>query len=180
MSTLLPPSSSPLERQLERITERMTDIPLPHRDVWSPDNCPEHLLPWLAWSLGVYAWKNYWPIEIKRSVIKSAVDTKRRCGTAKSVRDVVAAFGANVAMREAHQTTPPGSPHSFEILISATAMGGQPVTGDFQQDIINEITRVKPARSYFTVSTALAASAQLGLVAAVRAIHYQRLELTDA
>ena len=98
--TLLPPCSTPLERKLEAVTARTTDIPVPLRDLWNPETCPESLLPWLAWSLGIDAWKPYWPLSIKRALIKDAINVKRKKGTVKSVRDIVAAFGASIVLQE--------------------------------------------------------------------------------
>jgi phage tail P2-like protein len=178
--TLLPPCSTPLERNLEAVTARTTDIPVPLRDLWNPETCPESLLPWLAWSLGIDAWKPYWPLSIKRALIKDAINVKRKKGTVKSVRDIVAAFGASIVLQENWQTNPPGVPHGFSIVINANSMGGEPVTAEFQQDIIDEITRTKPARSRFTVTAGVSASAQLALAGAARAAIYTRLELTDA
>lgn len=177
--SLLPPNSTLLERNIEAVTKRATDIPVPLRSLWDPNTCPEDLLPWLAWALGVDTWKSYWPLNIRRSMLRTAVANKRRQGTAKSVRSVVQAFGAGVALREGFNNPSGAAPHSFDIVISAATMGGEPITADFQQDIINEVTRAKPARSFFTVSAAVQTSSQIGLVNAARAALYHRLELTE-
>lgn len=177
--SLLPLGSSTLERNIEKATERMTNVPIPLRQLWNPDTCPESLLPWLAWSLGIDAWKAYWPLSIKRALIKDAINVKRRKGTTKSVRDIVTTFGASIALKENWQTNPPGAPHKFSVFINVSSMGGEPVTADFQQDIIDEITRTKPVRSSFTVTAGFSASSTLALAGAARAAIYTRLELND-
>lgn len=177
--SLLPPNATQLERNLEKVTARISDVPVPIRDVWNPDTCPVHLLPWLAWSLGVTTWKAYWPESVRRNILRNAIDNKRRQGTARSVRRIVESFGAGVALREAHQIDPPGPPHHFDVVISATHMGDEPVTAEFQQDIIDEVSRVKPARSYFTVSASIAATATIGIVAVARGALYRRLGVSD-
>ena len=48
--SLLPINATQLERDLESSLERASDLPVPIKDVWNADQCPEHLLPWLAWS----------------------------------------------------------------------------------------------------------------------------------
>ncbi|WP_417761717.1 phage tail protein I [Shewanella sp.] len=173
--SLLPPNTTPLERRLERVLTRATDLPTPLRDLWNPDSCPTKLLPWLAWSLGVTTWKSYWPESVRRSILRTAIDTKRRQGTALSVRTVVESFGAAVALREPRN----GAPHHFEITINAPDMDGDSITAQFQQDIVDEVTRVKPARSYMTVNASLKAAAGITIATAGRAGIYRRLELTQ-
>jgi phage tail P2-like protein len=178
--TLLPPASTPLERNLEKATTRAFEVPSALRELWNPETCPEYLLPWLAWSLGVDVWKVYWPVEVKRSLLKSATDLKRKKGTVQSVREAVHAFGAAIAIREGWQTDPPGAPHTFSATLSVTTMGDQPITAEFQQDILNEVLRTKPVRSSFTVTASVDASATLALFAVGRAAMYTRLRLTEA
>lgn len=177
--SLLPPNTTPLERNLEQVTERVTNLPVPLRRLWNPDECPEALLPWLAWSLGIDAWKAYWPLSIKRAIIKDAIHIKRKKGTTQSVRNIVSAFGASIALQEYWQTTPPGTPHSFSIVINVNSMAGEPVTAEFQQDIIDEITKTKPVRSRFTITAGVTANTQLALFGAARAAIFRRLELSE-
>jgi len=46
--SILPPGSTPLEKALEQVAARLLDVEVAIRDVWSPDDCPLDLLPWLA------------------------------------------------------------------------------------------------------------------------------------
>lgn len=175
--TLLPPNSSPLERSLEAVTARNTALPIPISKLWDPMTCPEHVLPWLAWGFGLHDWKSYWPTSIKRAVIRDAIDLKRRQGTAASVRRIVTALGAQVALTECWQIVPKATPHTFSVVINATSMGGQAVTDEFQQDIIDAIIRAKPVRSHFTVTAGLIANGSIGISGEGRAYLYRRLEL---
>ena len=52
-SYLLPIGSSKLEKQLSNTFSAIAEIPVPIRLLWSAENCPINLLPWLAWSLSV-------------------------------------------------------------------------------------------------------------------------------
>jgi len=173
--TLLPPNATPLERNLASLTERLDRLPVPLRDLWNPDTCPANLLPWLAWAFGLSAWKEYWPEKTKRDLIKQAVILARRKGTRYSVEQVVKSFGANLVLREWWETTPPGTPHTFDIVIN---YGGDTVTEALQNDVVDEIRRVKPARSHFTLSIGLSATAAINLVGVVRVATYNRLTLT--
>jgi phage tail P2-like protein len=175
MSHLMPPNASALERHVAELTRRIDQIPTPIRDIWDPDTCPLELLPWLAWAFSVDAWKDYWSESTKRQVIKQAVPIARGKGSRRSVENVVKAFGANLVMREWWETTPKGAPHTFQIVINYGGNGT--VTEEFQNDITEEIRRVKPARSHFTLSVGLSANAGVSIAGVVRVATFTRLAL---
>lgn len=178
MNNLLPPNATAQERGIAGATARLGTVPTPLRDVWNPDTCPAELLPWLAWSLSLDSWQPYWPDAVKRQRIRMAVEIARHKGTAKSVREVVASFGGNLALKEWWQGDPPSQPHTFDILLSIG--GGVPATPQYQQDIIDEVTRTKPVRSHFTFSLGVSAAANLGIAGAIRGAVYRRLRLIEA
>lgn len=173
---LLPPNATKLERGLSEVAARVSDVPTPLRALWNPDTCPAALLPWLAWSLGVAAWKPYWSEQIKRRRIKQAVEIHRRRGTVQSVRRVVESFGAGVAIREWWQTEPKGTPHTFELVLTVRADNN---VAELQNDIIQEVHRVKPVRSHFTLIAGIAAEGGIGTYAAARPIVYRRLQTEE-
>lgn len=175
MSNLMPPNASALERRVAELAKRIDQIPTPIRDIWDPDTCPLELLPWLAWAFSVDAWKDYWSESTKRQVIKRAVSIARQKGTRRSVEDVVKAFGANLVMREWWETTPKGVPHTFQIVIN---YGGTTVSEAMQNDVLEEIHRVKPARSHFTLSIGLSAKASVNAVGVLRVATFNRLVFT--
>lgn len=176
--SLLPPNAAALERALEQASASLSGLPVPLRELWNPDTCPEPLLPWLAWTLSLDSWQPYWPEAVKRARIRAAVDIQRRKGTAKSVREAVASFGSALALREWWQAIPRGTPHTFEVVL--TLGTSVPNTAAYQQDIIGEIERTKPVRSHFTFTLGLAASGGLGLQGAARPITYRRLHCVEA
>lgn len=180
MSSLLPPNATSLERALELATLRLGTVPAPLRSLWNPDTCPASLLPWLAWALSIDAWKSYWPLHIKRARVRAALDIQRRKGTADSVRQVVAAFGGAVQLREWWEQTPPGPPHTFEMVLTLAGEGGSTATAQFVEDVIAEVERTKPVRSHFTFTQGAQANAGIGAAAAVRPALYRRLALAAA
>lgn len=171
--SLLPPNATPQERAVERAVHRTTDLATPIRDIWSPDDCPEHLLPWLAWALSLDSWKNYWPVPVKRQQIRRAVEIARSQGTVKSVRDIVKAFGSALTMREWFQQEPIAVPYS--VAFTLTIGAGVPRTLDYQEDIVREIVRTKPRRSQFSLVAGLEASGGLGVQGFARALVQTRL-----
>ena len=145
--SLLPHNATPQERAIEAAVSRISDVPTPLRDLWDPDTCQEHLLPWLAWALSVEAWAPDWPAYRKRAVIKNAMDTARRKGTRGAVAGALSALGASVSLSEWFETTPKGTPHTFTIDIV-----GNTTTTEMQAVMAREIGRTKPLRSHFTIN----------------------------
>lgn len=92
---LLPPNATSQEVALDGATARLGDVPGPLRDVWNPDTCPSHILPWLAWAFGVDEWDSDWSDDAKRNTIRNAVMVQRRKGTVWSIKRVItdAGFG---------------------------------------------------------------------------------------
>lgn len=178
--SLLPPNASPLERRLTEIMGRLGDIPSPLRELMQPDTCPIELLPWLAWHLGVDAWKDYWPEEVKRARVKAAIPIARQNGTAAAVRGVIAAFGADIALREWWQLTPPGPPHTFDVVLTVSGRNGEPVTADFVADVIGEIDRTKPVRSHYTFTQRMNSRGTIAIGAALRVALYYRLSISES
>lgn len=176
--TLLPPNATDAELAIEAATARLADIPVTLRDLWNPTTCLADLLPWLAWSLSIDAWKSYWPEEVKREIVRRALDIQRHKGTAQSVRDVVESYGGSVELREWFQMDPPGPPHTFSLWLTLSGQGGQEATADFVDDVIAEVTRTKPVRSHFDFTQGIAATAQIGVAAYARPAVYRRLTLT--
>jgi len=177
MSSLLPPNATPLERAFEKVTERFDDLPTPMRDLWNADTCPAELLPWLAWALSIDTWQPYWPEHVKRARIRMALEIQRRKGTAQSVRQVVAAFGGAVQLREWWQQDPPGPPHTFEMVLTLTGEGGETATAKYVDDVIAEVSRTKPVRSHFTFTQGVQATFGVGVIFAARVASYRRLQL---
>ncbi|MGT1842761.1 phage tail protein I, partial [Enterobacter hormaechei subsp. xiangfangensis] len=58
---LLPVGSSALEVAAARACAEIENTPVPLRRLWSPDDCPANLLPWLAWAFSVDRWDENWP-----------------------------------------------------------------------------------------------------------------------
>ena len=85
MTSLLPPNRTDAEAALEAAIARIGDAPVPIQHLWSIDDCPAELLPWLAWSLSVDVWDNTWPDARQRAAIRASVEIHRMRGTRASV-----------------------------------------------------------------------------------------------
>jgi phage tail P2-like protein len=176
---LLPSNATPLERSIAATSARIDDIPVPLADLLNPDTIPLALLPWLAWHLGVDTWKDYWPEQVKRARVKAAIPIARKKGTVAAVREVIATFGANLALREWFETNPPGRPGTFEIVMTVSARDGLPATAAYVADIIAEIDRSKRASAHYTFTQGFSMQGTQRVAAAARPALYRRLALTD-
>jgi phage tail P2-like protein len=176
--SLLPPNATALDRAAESVMVKHLDaIAQPHRALWNPDTCPMETLPWLAWAVGVEAWRSEWPEAIKRALVRNAIQVQRQRGTLKSVRDTVASFGGDISIREWWQTTPQGIPHTFELVLTITGQDGEQASAAFVQDVMAEVSRVKPLRSHFSFVQGLSAQASLKLACVGRPVAYARLDM---
>ncbi len=178
--SLVPVNATVLERALDRMTRRIDAIPVPLRDLWNPDTCPVTLLPWLAFALSIDSWDPAWPEAVKRNLVRQAIDIQRKKGTAASVRQVVAAFGGSIALREWWQMTPPGPPYTFDLVLTLNGEGGAPATATFVNQVIDEVARTKPVRAHFNFTQGVTAQGGVGVAAAARAAVFTRLQLEAA
>jgi len=174
--SILPPASSALEKALEQVAAARTNLPVALRTYRQPANLAMSILPWLAWELSLDNWSSDWPEAIKRERVRQAIPIARQKGTAQSVRSVVASFGGSVAIREWWQMVPMGEPYTFSLVVNLEQQDA-PATAAFVDQVIAEVTRVKPVRSHFTFTQGISAKAGVGLIAAVRPTIYARLAL---
>ncbi|WP_162999506.1 phage tail protein I [Burkholderia sp. Nafp2/4-1b] len=179
MTNLLPANSTPLERALAAVGERLDTLPTPLATLMDPDAIRLDLLPWLAWYVGVDTWKDSWPEHVKRTRVKRAIAIARRKGTAAAVREVVATFGGNIVLREWFEQTPRGRPGTFDLVMTVSGHEGEPPTAEYIADILTEIDRTKPVRAHYTFTQGLAAQTQQRIGAAARVAVYGRLNLSD-
>lgn len=176
-SPLLPPGSSALEKALEQVAARRTDLPVDLRTYRQPGLLAMSILPWLAWELSLDNWSSDWPEAIKRERVRQAIPIARQKGTAQAVKSVVSSFGGSVAIREWWQMEPKGQPHTFSLVLNLD-QNGAPASAAFVDQVIAEVSRAKPVRSHFTFTQGISLKASVGLVAAVRPTVYARLFCT--
>ncbi|CAQ86368.1 putative bacteriophage protein precursor [Photorhabdus asymbiotica] len=92
-NSLLPVGSSLLEVAAAEALASLSDVPVPLRELWSPERCPVKLLPYLAWAWSVDRWDMDWPESTKRVSIKMSMFVHKHKGTIGAIRRVVEPFG---------------------------------------------------------------------------------------
>ncbi len=138
-NSLLPPSASNFMRCAEAVGTRITDIPVDLNTLWSPDTCPVHLLPYLAWAFSVDRWDEGWTESVKRQVVKDAFYIHQHKGTTSAVRRVVEPFGFLIRIIEWWQTGE--TPGTFRLDIGVQDQG---ITEDTYLELERLISDAKP------------------------------------
>lgn len=177
------PNATLLERALAAASARIGNVPMPLAEIWDPSTCPLTDLPWMAWSLSVDTWDADWTEATKRDAVASSIAEHRLKGTRYSVERVLARFDDLARLVEWHETTPRGTPHTFEVMLpvvleDGTAPGGARTTAAFAEQVIREIARTKPLREHFQLVQTLALAGGVGIQGVARSALFQREDLT--
>jgi phage tail P2-like protein len=164
MNDLLPPNATPAERALSEATARIGAVPVEIRDIWSPENCPENLLPWLADAFSVDQWDQNWTEAQKRAFIKASVSVHRRKGTIGAIREALEALSLSVQIQEWFAQETPGAPFTFKGIVEIDQVGF-----DFANfaALLEILSRVKNVRSHLSSLEIRMKSRSIAYVAAV-------------
>lgn len=169
MSDLLPPNATPQERALAEATARISDVPVPMRDLWNPDTCPAHLLPWLAWSFSVDDWDPSWSELQQRQAVKASHEIHRHKGTIGAVKDAMAALGFNAQVVEWFNQSPAGDPYTFDLRLGVDQSG---ITLSDTNRILSVINSAKNLRSHLgTIDITVTSSAKVYVATAAGSGH---------
>ncbi|NUU67041.1 phage tail protein I [Enterobacteriaceae bacterium BIT-l23] len=146
--SLLPPSAITAERSMEQAsTEQITAINTSMvRQVKSADDCPAHLLPWLAWELAVDFWEDTWTEEQKRQVIRDAAYVHQHRGTAGAVRRSLSAVSLPTTVIEWWQETPKREPYTFRVEVYSH----DEINAELYDRIRRQVNKAKNLRSYLS------------------------------
>lgn len=130
---LLPPNASELERLAADALAQLEQVPVPLRQLWNPDTCPEPLLPYLAWAFSVDRWSQAWPVSAKRAAIRAAYFIHAHKGTIGALRRVVEPLGYLIEVREWWEEVPLGVAGTFRLLVGVLETG-------ITEEMYNELT----------------------------------------
>jgi phage tail P2-like protein len=95
--TLLPSNATDLERALEAVAVQVFDLNIPVSKLWSTQDCPAALLPYLAWALSVDDWDASWSEGRQREVIASSIEIQRHRGTRWAIKRTLEVLGYGTA-----------------------------------------------------------------------------------
>ncbi|EHK2888009.1 phage tail protein I [Vibrio parahaemolyticus] len=144
--SILPPSVSELERDLELALARIEQVEIPTSTIWDADNCPEPLLPYLAWALRVDSWDIHWPAATKRQVIKDSIYINRMRGTRGAVERAISSIrGDDVILVEWFEDEANLNPGEFRVDVISSQT---PIDGLELKKLEPTINRAKNTRSH--------------------------------
>jgi phage tail P2-like protein len=144
--SLLSNNANTLEQRAAEALAEIRRVPIPLRDLLSPEFCPEPLLPYLAWAFSVDRWHANWPVETKRKAIKDAYFVHAHKGTIGALRRVVEPLGYALEVNEWWQQEPAGTPGTFSIGID---QGDLPMPNETQNELVRLIDDAKPVSRQF-------------------------------
>lgn len=145
--SLLPANASRLEHLAAQALAQIQRVPIPLRELYNPDTCPEKLLPYLAWTFSVDRWDSRWPVRAKRAAIRSAYFIHSRKGTLGALRRIVEPLGFDVTFTEWWETTPESVPGTFRVELGIQDSG---ITGATYIEIAALIDDAKPVSRHLT------------------------------
>lgn len=138
--TLLPPSSTPVERKLAQVGADLENVPLPLRELRRAATTPAELLPWLAWERSVDRWDDGWTEAAKRKAIANSFLIHKLKGTIGALRRVVEPLGYLLEVTEWWQMVPEGRRGTFRLTIGVLD-GGISETMYFELERLIEVTK---------------------------------------
>jgi len=132
----------------------------------------------LAVQFDLAPWRDTWPVELKRRIVRQMVPQKARVGTLSAVRAALASLGSASSVREWWQKTPKGEPHTFEVVATLPEVAGQ-LDAQTQEDLFALIDEAKPVRSHYTFTLATAMDAGICFGGAFGCASFARLTQED-
>ncbi|KZN57479.1 tail protein [Pseudoalteromonas luteoviolacea CPMOR-1] len=177
---LLPSNATQQEKALEQVSARIDDVPVQVCDLWSPERCPAHLLPWLAHALSVDEWDSTWHESIQRTVIAESVPTHRIKGTAGAVKRALTALNAHIELEEWWQNG--GVPHTAKLIAlvrnNLNQTGDSLLTPELQAQLWRIVAAIKPARSHIDFNVGVQMDQHISIASATTSCNVQRMDFT--
>lgn len=159
-----------LDPLLQEVTAAL-DLPSIYVSI---DGLSSEQLDHLAYAWDASVWRDSWPIELKRSVVKNVVTEKRKKGTVSAVRDALASIQSAATIKEWWETDPKGTPHTFTIYATLGKIEGV-LDAEMQEDLIRLIDDAKPVRSHYTFVIQQQVGGGMGMCAYLRPVSFARI-----
>lgn len=162
-NALLPKNSTPLEKALDKQTQRIDALPVTFARLIDADTCPLSFLPWLAWSRRVEYWDGKWSESKRRNVIKGARAFNAQRGTKSTLTQAMDNIGLGHSLLAWHELNPKGTPYTFTVKITSGRVSVQQ-----QQEIYTALDSVKSARDQFSIDASVVSTAVFFVAGACR------------
>lgn len=164
-TTLLPPNATAGMRAIEAAMRAEIDYST-LATMLDPGQCPEALLPFLAWGWAVSHWDTDWSVAQKRTAVAGAVAAHKIRGTRAAVEQVLARFHPLLRVVEGWEMPEPRRPHRFEVRADTAEIAASFLTADVVDAIIRDVAAAKPLRAHFDFVQTVSAQLSIYLAAA--------------
>lgn len=151
---------------------KTTDAPLIYKYL---DKLNGEHLDHLATIWDASVWRQNWPLEIKRNVIKTIISDKRIKGTLAAVKSAIQTIGNVSEIKEWFEMEPPGEPHTFRVTANISKFAGV-LDSDLQKDLRALIDDAKPARSHYDFILSTYLQTQINFIPFTRRLTYARVK----
>lgn len=108
-----------ITQELNFIADKTAVLPM----LWQPEQCPQALLPWLAWSQGVKDWDESWPESTKRTVVADSFEQHQYLGTRYAITNALAHFDMGAQISEWFEHEPMSEPGTFRVDVYVSHRG---------------------------------------------------------
>ncbi len=167
MTDLLPPNAPRESRQRAEVMARISDIPVPIRDLWNPETCPVAFLPYLAEAMSVDTWRPEWDEATKRRVIAASWDTHAHKGTVHAVEQAVTALGLSCELEEWFQNEK-RKKGTFGVQVKV-GPGTASLTPQLQLDVDRAVTKSKRGSQHHDIQLEAGFNTTLNIASAIGA-----------
>lgn len=162
MFDILPPNSTPLEKNVAVLAQRITAIPVPFAPLFDYVTCPEPFIPWLAWSLNVEYWKPDWSLAKKRTACAESRDFNAQRGTKAALHYALDQLEMPYELKLWHELTPRGQPFTFTVRLPS-----RPLTIGELEAVTFYIDPAKSARDLYGIEATVISTARVNVAGAV-------------
>lgn len=162
---LLPPNATELEKNISITLDRISNVPIDIQKIYNPDECPEFLLPWLAWALSVDFWDADFTEAQKREAIKRSHEIHKHKGTVASLEYALGILNITFDIEEWFEHD--GEPHTFTLNAWADSSfedNGVIITDVISQKVVNIVQKTKPVRSHATINIGARSNQDMAVV----------------
>lgn len=158
------------DEQMQALMKRQSRVHL----LSNIDNLSSIELDHLAVQYDLDVWRDSWPLSMKRNVLKTSIQIKRKKGTVAAVEDALSSIGSAASIVEWWQTNPKGKPHTFTIYATQAEFEGT-ITDEMQEDLVAMINDAKPLRSHYDLVIQHVAKGGIYLSGVARPVAFVKL-----
>ena len=121
--------------------------PIDLKTLVQPHKVPEHLLPFLAWSVATDNWQDNLTFNQKQNLVASSIDVHRKKGTRGAMNSALKALDFSVDFKEWFNAKPINAPFTFNIQIN---IDDKPLPLKKYNQILKTIASAKNSRSHLS------------------------------